>query len=338
MILLLGLWLVPDLGLKGIAVAQLLQYCVWLMLGWIMLRKYLPDLHFVPRRWSRSMFSEMWRYGLNLQAISILTTLGDPLAKTLLSHFGGLSALGYFEMANRLALQVRALLTAANQVLIPYYSKITETSRATLRTLYERNLEVTTLLSALAFSSIGTLLPLISSLWIGHVDRQFLLFAALLLAGHFVSTNAAPAYFANLGGGWVSRNLVGNLTQTIAMLAFGVAGGLVDGARGIVVAYALSLIAGSVVILGVFHRAEGIRISAIFSRSAVNTVGLGAATSTCGFVLYLLLFDSVGSPAAVLASTLALVAGWAMILLRVPEFISLGIELDSRIRQRREPE
>ena len=153
LVLLFGVLLVPRLGLKGIAVAQMLQYCVWVILGWVFLRRYLPSLRYLPRRWSRGSFMEMWRYGLSFQAITILTILADPLAKAFLSHFGGLSALGYFEMANRLVLQVRSFLVAANQVLVPYYSKVTESSRGALRTTYQTNLGVVTLVGGPAFGT-----------------------------------------------------------------------------------------------------------------------------------------------------------------------------------------
>lgn len=332
LILLFGVWLVPRLGLRGIAIAQLLQSAVWLVLGWILLRKYLSSLSRVPRRWSREMFVEMWRYGLNFQAITILTILGDPIAKASISHFGGLAALGYFEMANRLVNQIRSILIAANQVLIPYYSKVAEVSRETVRTIYQKNLSAVTLAAALGFSSLITLMPLISSLWIGRVEQQFLLFAVLLSVGMFIAALSVPAYFANLGGGWISRNLAGNLALTVAMIALGVAGGMVGGARGAVVGYCLSLIVGSVTVLGVFHRAEAIPIAVLFSKAALKTGCVGTAMATFGFVSSLLLVESVSLAAAMLASALVLAFGWALILVLVPELAALMHEMGSRIR------
>jgi len=114
LVLVLSLWAVPHMGLTGLAAAQLVQYSVWLALGWVLLRRYLPSISRIPRKWSRPMFLEMWRYGLNFQAISIVAMLLDPLSKALVSHFGSLAAVGYFEMANRLVVQVRALPVAAN--------------------------------------------------------------------------------------------------------------------------------------------------------------------------------------------------------------------------------
>ena len=62
-----------------------------------------------------------------------MTMLLDPLAKVLLSRFGGLSAVAYFEMANRMVSQARSLIASANQVLVPYYSKVAETTRGRIQ-------------------------------------------------------------------------------------------------------------------------------------------------------------------------------------------------------------
>lgn len=331
-ILVLSVWLVPRMGLRGVAIAQLMQYCVWIVLGWILLRRYLPSLPRTPRRWSRRLFFEMWRYGLNFQAISMLTILVDPLAKMLLARYGGLSSVGYFEMANRLVLQVRALLVAANQVLVPYYSKLAETSRDAVRAMYEKNLAAVTLLGVLGFSTLVALLPLISSLWIGHVEQEFLFSGTIISVGILANTLSAPAFFANLGGGWMRRNLFAALAQTIAMVAIGVGGGIAGGSRGVVGGYCLSYIVGSGVTLVMFHRAEGIPSSALFSRAALKTLGLGAAMAMGGFVSYLLLVEWAGSIVAASVSIAVLIAGWSLAVLLVPTLSALTSELRGRAR------
>ena len=108
-------------------------------------------------------------------------------------------------MANRMVSQARSLIASANQVLVPYYSKVAETTRGRIRDVYERNFETTLLLSTLVFCSLLPLLPTISKLWIGRLEPLFLFFSVVLVLGWFANVMATPAYFANLGGGWISR-------------------------------------------------------------------------------------------------------------------------------------
>ena len=61
------------------------------------------------------------------------------------------------------------------------------------------------------------------------------------------------------------------------------------------------------------------------------------ATATCGFVSYSMLRVPLGSAVAALTSGLALSAGWALILVLVPESASLARTLIARIRPIRTP-
>ena len=321
LLLVLTVWWVPSLGLKGVATAQLVQYGVWLVLGWILLRRQLPTMSRVPHRWSLAMFQEMWRYGLNFQAISIMTMLLDPLAKALLSSFGGLSAVAYFEMANRMVSQARLLIASANQVLVPYYSKVAETSRERLRGVYEQNLQLTVLLSTLVFGSLVPLLPLVSELWIGRLQPQFLFFSVVLLLGWLANAVATPAYFANLGGGWISRNLYAHLAQSGSMAVLGVMGGAVAGARGVAFAYMLALFVGSGVLLATIHRSEHIAVSSLFSKTDVMALGGCALVAAGGLVFSLWLFVAGEQIVATVAAVMGVIAVVVVLLVSRPELL-----------------
>ena len=319
LLLLLAITLVPRFDLNGLVYAQLLQAVVWLSLGWLLLKKQLPSLSSVPRRWSRKMLLEMWRFGLSFQLISILTVLAEPLAKGLLSHFGNVSAVGYYEMANRLVTQVRALLVSANHVLIPYYSKISETRAEEFRALYTQNLNAIVLLSTLAFSSLAALLPLIADLWIGRLEPQFLVFAGVLTGGWFVNTLGVPAYFANLGSGSVLGNLNGHLVQTVATIVIGLWAGMLGGTMGTAMAWPLALILGTLVIITSFHRAQRVPISVILSASNAKMIGVGAGIAISGSAAYLFLSTSFNFLSAVLGCVAALFTGWTVFFLCIPE-------------------
>lgn len=322
LLLLIAIWLVPDMGLKGIAYAQMLQNLVWLVLGWLVLRKHLPELSIMPWRWSRRLFLEMWRYGLNFQLISILMLLTEPLAKGLLSHYGNLSAVGYFELANRLIVQLRAILVSANQVLVSYYSKLGENSRETVRTLYLQNLNAIVLLGSLMFSSLVVMLPLISELWIGQLEPQFLLFSIMLAGGWFVNVLSAPAYFANMGIGEIKHNVLGHAVMPILVLAIGTVGGHIGGALGSATAWPLALIVGGAIVIQTFHHAEAIPIGVLFSLINSKALALGVGIVLLGFVPYY--FLSVSEKLfAVLSTTAALTISFGLFMVVVPEIRTL---------------
>ena len=327
LLLVLTVWWVPDLGLQGVVAAQLVQYGVWIVLGWVLLRRQLPMVSRVPHRWSRALFQEMWRYGLNFQAISIMTMLLDPLAKVLLSYFGSLSAVAYFEMANRMVAQARSLIASANQVLVPYYSKVAETSRARIRDVYERNFDVTLLLSTLVFCSLVPLIPIVSDLWIGRLEPLFVYFSVVLVLGWFANIVSTPVYFANLGGGWISRNLLAHTAQSGSLAVLGVVGGSLAGARGVAVAYMFALVIGSLMLLVTFHRAEDVPVSAVLLKADLITLGFSAVAAVGGLVSSLLFLVSSEQLVAAVAAALGVVVVVVLLMVNEPQLVAMARRL-----------
>jgi len=318
-LLFLAYWLIPITGIKGLAYAQVLQYLIWSGLGWLLLRNQLPALSILPWRWSRTMFLEMWRYSIRFQAISILGILAEPLLKGLISHFGNLGAVGYFEMANRLVSQVRSLLVSANQVFVPYYSKLGETARDEIKALYIKNLNAIVVLGSFVFSSLVASLPLISQIWIGYLEQQFLLFSVILACGWFVNVLAVPAYFANLGGGWIERNLYCHIAQTMTTFLVGVVGGMVAGAAGSATAWPLALVVGAILVVYMFHRAEGIPLSIFVWPENIKVMILGSAIAVFSFTANLLVADVVSEIGVAVTTLFVLLIGGLLFFIAIPQ-------------------
>lgn len=220
-LLICALLLTPTYGLKGLAISQIIQYILWVSIGWFFLKRQIKPLPLFPYRWSRKLFSEMWRYGVNFQAISIMAILSEPLAKGLMSYYANLSSVAYFEMANRLIVQTRSVLISANQVIIPFYAKLDSTGSAKINHIYMHNLQLISLTASVLYAIVIAAGPFLSVIWVGHIEVQFILFLGILSLGWFVNTLSAPAYFANLGIANLSPNVRAHLAIMLGMIIVG---------------------------------------------------------------------------------------------------------------------
>jgi O-antigen/teichoic acid export membrane protein len=241
--------LVARRGLEGLAIAQLVQGGFVLLVSWLLLKKEIPALPLLPFRWRRDLFKEMARYGAGFQLMTIATMLFDPITKALLARFGGLTSAGYYEMANRMVMQLRALIVNANQVLVPVIADLHETTPELVADLYTQSMRVLLFFALPFYSVVIVITPVVSRFWLGTPQIEFIAYATLLAIGWLCNTISGPAYFSNLGTGYLRWNIVGQVSIGVLNATLGFALGRVAGGIGVVVAWTLALIAGSSLIL-----------------------------------------------------------------------------------------
>jgi O-antigen/teichoic acid export membrane protein len=245
--------LAPKYGLVGVAYARVVQVFIILICSWLFLKKYLPALPILPFRWKKNLFKEIIGYGVNFQIISVSIMFCDPVTKALLSKFGGLDMVGYYEMANRMVGQFRALVVSANQVLVPAIADFKEKTPKKIRSVYQTSYQLLFFLSIPLYSIIIVSLPIISALWIGHYESIFIQFGMLLSFGWVINTLAAPAYFANLGTGELRWNVIGHITMALLNIVLGFILGIFFGGIGVAFAWVFSLTLGSSIIYVCYH-------------------------------------------------------------------------------------
>ncbi len=258
----------PQNGLIGLAYAQIINSSIILVLSWILIRRFFPALPIIPYQWNRTLFKEIISYGVKFQTISITAMFCAPITKVLLSKFGGLSMVGYYEMANRMVQQFRALIVSANRVLVPSIADLQEKNPERIRPVYLTNYNLLFYLALPLYTLIIISTPLISELWIGHYEEVFIIFAILLSTGNFLNTLAGPSYFANLGTGALRWNVIGHITIAILNALLGITFGFLFSSYGVVIAWVLALSFGSAVIYVAYHITNNIPLSELFPKDS----------------------------------------------------------------------
>jgi len=251
--LMLCFFLAPKYGLLGLAYAKVIQNFLILLSSWFLLKKNLSFLPIIPKKWNINIFKEIVNYGINFQIISITSMFYDPMTKALLSKFGGLSIVGYYEMASRMIMQLRSLIVSANQVLVPAIAELKEKIPEKVNSVYLTSFHLLFFLSLPLFSLIIVSFPLISKIWIGHYETIFLKFGIFLNIGLLLNTLSAPAYFTYLGIGKLRWNVVSHIAIAILNAGLGFLLGVFFDGIGVVIAWVISLTLGSSVICISYH-------------------------------------------------------------------------------------
>lgn len=240
--------LAPKHGLLGVAYASVVQNLAVFLASWAFIRKRLPALPLVPCHWDRDLFKEIIAYGMKFQFISFLSMFYDPLTKALMSRYGGLSLVGYYEMASKMIYKLRELINSANQTLVPAIAHLQERTPERIESVYLVSRELILYLSLPLYSLIVIMAPAISWLWIGHYERSFVAFCLVLSVGWLVNTLSIPAHVTYLGIGELNWVLVGHALVAFFNTALGFSLGILFSGMGVAIARSLALMIGSTVI------------------------------------------------------------------------------------------
>lgn len=272
--------LVPDAGLVGMAWALVIQWSITLGLGWFLVRRQLTISCLFPYRFSSRRVCELVRYGLRIQAGWMLVLLVDPVTKSLLSCFGALETVAYFDMASRLVLQFRQLTVSSVQILTAMMADLSETAPARIRAVYIDAFRLLLVASILGYAALGLCMPLIADVWIGRIEVEFVFFALIAIGASLVNSLSCPAFFANLGLGRVRENTTSLTVQVLSNALLGALLGFWLEGAGVVIGGALAMVLGSVTLIVTFGRRHAISTTDLFPSATIHlllTVGFAVA-------------------------------------------------------------
>jgi len=242
----LSISLAPRYGLFGLVYARAVQNILTLMVSIVVLRRNIPQLSLIPRNWTKELFKGLIGYALNFQFISLMSMLMDPLTKGMLSRFGSLEMVTYFEMGTRLIGQARGIVVNANQVLVPTFAMANRGAVSEVQALFLRSYSAIFFVTVCLFGLLAASLPLISLLWLGNAQPIFINFATMLAIGWMLNTLSVPAYFACLGTGTLRIVVSSHLLMSVLNALLGCGLGILLGGYGVVTGWVIALGAGGV--------------------------------------------------------------------------------------------
>ena len=266
--------------------------------------------------WERMRFLQLLRYGAGLQVTTVGQLLFEPTVRWLLSIFSGLVLTGYYELASKAIVQFRLAITAAFQMIVPFYA--TQIGRVGegldhVQRAYRRTLRLLLLISLPYFIMIGCSLPFILTIWTGSFSEVFVWVGFLCLGGWLINTFAVPAFMLYLAIGRLRWIAVTQFVIGCSNLLLGLLLGQLFGGMGVVSAAMLALVIGSAIVVIRFHIEFNIDVVRCLPNALPYILSLGLA-SVAIFGWHSMQWRGVGYP-AMWAVTLWFGVGLALLLL-----------------------
>lgn len=287
--------LVPKLGLKGLAYSIILQNLVLYTLCRMFLSRTAISSNLIPTSFSYAIWKEILLYGVKFQIISLLKILLEPLTKTLLGIFSSLEFIGFYELASKFVTQMRRLLVAMNQVLIPNVSEKQAAGTLNIPTMYQKNYQLVNYVSIYFFTALLFSIPLLETLWFGESTFIFRIISIIAVFAFFLNTLSVPAYMMNLGVGELKQNLTSHILMGVVNIVLGALLGSAIGGFGVVLGWGIALCLGTFPIVQPFHKKHRISITDLINRHDF----FGIAVCLAGVAIfwnafsYLQLYDNI---------------------------------------------
>lgn len=310
------IFLTDKYGLEGVAYSQLLQSTFLFLISYLFVAFEFKSFLILFSNWSKEIFKQIMGFSLKFQLISMLVLFFDPITKAFLGKFGGLTFLGYYEMANKLVYQVRALVVNANQVMIPVLIHSVHSKIDNAKNLYNTNLKLTFLISLLLMGSLVILTPLISFLWIGELKSEFIYSVPLLTLGVFINLVSSPAYFASIADGDLKILLKTHIILTLFNVFLGyLLGSLFEGGFIIVFTSTFALVISSAFLI--FNFSKKIKKKKILSLNNIISFIIAIFLCIISFFCMNWILKSKIELVHVILTTIIVLAFFYFILLRI---------------------
>ena len=251
-------WL-PRHGLVGLAWVQVVQAAFVLVGGavvaGVLLRARGVRFGMLPR----AAFVELLRFGSGLQLSTLAQLFFEPIAKALITHFGGLAATGLFEVVNRAIVQTRALIVAAFQMLVPFVAgRFAGAAKPADAAVPLRRATVFVQCLVVLFLPImAGALPPVLALLLPETPPETTVIVWLCALGWSVNLLTLPAYMFALAFGRVAWTVESHLIIGVGCATLGTLGGWLGGGAGVVLGTMLALALGSASVVVRWARALG---------------------------------------------------------------------------------
>jgi O-antigen/teichoic acid export membrane protein len=223
---------------------------------------------------------------VRLQGITVAALLFDPTAKTLMAAFGGFSSAAYYDIASRMVGLVGNALGGAQQTLVPRFAA--SSHRTDYRDVYNAAMDWTWLLSPVSFALLLVTAPLLSLMWAGSYQAEFVGFVAILVPAWLLSTLGTPAFYLGIGTGRLVWIAVSQVMVTGANAILGLALGASLGSTGVALAGSLSISVGTTLMVVGIHRSHALDRSAFLSVDHLADLAMALMSCALGFLAVLM--------------------------------------------------
>lgn len=181
-------------GLRGLMLNNAINFILLSIIKVIISMRIFPEIKLDPRRFNKSMFSKLLKFGYKLQFSRLAYLVNFQTDKLLITYFLGIGYVAYYQLGVTVLQKVREIPLLMVSALVPAVSEIESThGQGMLRELYIRGSKYLIFVSTPLLFFLLTNASTIMLAWMGSGYERAALVIQLLGIGYFAATVSGVA-------------------------------------------------------------------------------------------------------------------------------------------------
>jgi O-antigen/teichoic acid export membrane protein len=271
--MLVYIFLNAGMGLRGLVLVNGITSVGMCIANAYIAKKHLPRLQIKLTLFKISELKILLSYGINMQVSSLMSLLGDPLNKILLTNIVGVNQVSYYDIASRLSIQLRTFFVQAITPLLPASSELfylhgkeplLKIFRMTLRYLFLFGFPIYAIVLIVSRDFIN--------IWLGNCYSLTILAFQILLVSHFFSLLVVSIYVMFQGIGLAKYCSLISIETGILSAIFCIIFGLEFKFVGIVFGISFALILTSIHTFYLFVKYFDVKPSALLDMISIKAM------------------------------------------------------------------
>lgn len=280
-----ALILIDNYSINGIVYAQIFQSLFFLISSILSVILSIPGYTIFKFKWKKDLFKKIFTYSINLQGLGLITLLYEPLVKGILSKYSGLTAVSYYEIANKVIQQSKAFINLSVVNLIPKISALQATKdEYTSKKMYYFASELGTFVSILIFSGLVGFTPIFSKFSFGTLETDFYFIFIVLIIANLINSLSIPAFYFASAEGYLKILIFGNVI-ILATLVISTAILKLIVINSMILAWGLALSLGSIYFIQAYQKIKNLNNHWLLNRKNLILFLFSSIISSILFIL-----------------------------------------------------
>jgi O-antigen/teichoic acid export membrane protein len=242
-------------GVQGLAGSVVLGASVNLALSIFLARRVLPAYKLSMRTVGASDIKELFSFSLKMYVTQVGVVVHNQIEKFLLAYFSGLTAAGWYDIANDLSAKVRGVPSLLLAPLLPAASDLqAQGDQARTLLLYRRSQKYLALTGVLIAFVTGLLAHRFVQIWLGPGFSPVAMALIILVSVQLINLTSGPGLYIFIGRGNLGPGVRSAIAGIVLNVALSTALIWRFGFPGAVYGTALSVSLATIYFVYMFHR------------------------------------------------------------------------------------